>query len=161
MRQGRILHVVLYQDDFFAVMLGEEAAPDTEKGFQKLVPEELGVQISEKEEVNKPFVNKLGAFGAAYDIGDLSRPRSGPKDSFRSKLTDAANKIERWKGKKAHKKGVQKFVRLLQFTTEFSKDGAFWCNSGYACLADNTKGSKEESFKLAPITAEFAEDAGK
>lgn len=110
--QERIVHVVQYQEELFAVVIGEEATANTEKLLRHIVQEELRVQINDKEEMRRPFSSKFGVIGATYDVGELSRLRASPTDFFKAKLKETTRKMEEWKGRAAPKKVVQKCVGL-------------------------------------------------
>lgn len=66
-KQHRLPSVVPFQDDFIVAATGKRAGRIAERQIP-IIMEELGTQLSQKADANRPFDRKFVALGAEFDL---------------------------------------------------------------------------------------------
>lgn len=155
-RQDRVIIVVPFQDDLTCYVVGRKAAEVASKRSRVLIERDLGLELSEKEEANKPPSTSFTSIGALYDTSDIHNITARPSEVVVQKLKDLAHKARQKKGGILSLEVAQQWAGFMQFVAGFVIDGRFLCNSIYSSLSASRH--IKSKFQSIRVTEEICQD---
>lgn len=120
-----------FQDGFLQVAVGncaEESIDEVEVG---LIKERLGVQMSTKEDANRPFHTTFEFTGAAFDTSGTENVRRKPPAHILSSIANDLAWITARRSKLSNRKRELEVVGRAAFCSRFVRFGGTYLNSSY------------------------------
>lgn len=114
------------------MVVGTRAACVAEEQIPRVI-QEPGIELSKKEESNKPFSEKFTALGAEFDIRG-AKPVMKPRLELIEKFERRLNGLRLNEGKLIGIKQKQEFFELFEFFSRFSTAVSTPVSLAHACL---------------------------